>query len=114
MLLIAVLYSLTNLLKYSPYFDLALSDYYQALKYPEHALIFLSRAIESLENSFAHLAKKQKSKGKEDILREMLGLTKSYVEYVTKRANISHMRHASKDAKVKDIPEDELIECFNN
>ncbi|MCP4422617.1 MAG: hypothetical protein GY805_38900 [Chloroflexi bacterium] len=105
-------HSIANLIKYSPFFDLALSDFYQALKYPQHALIFLSRSIESLENSFSHLAKKQKGKGKEDILREILGLTKSDVEYVTKRANTSHMRHASRDAKVKNIPQDELTECF--
>jgi len=104
-------HSVANLIKYSPYFDLALSDYYQALKYPQHALIFLSRAIESLENSFVHLA--QKKKGKEDILREMLGVTKSDVEYVTKRANKSHRRHASRDANVEDVPQDELDKCFD-
>jgi len=53
---------LANLVKYSPYFDLALSDFSQALRYPQHALIFLSRAIESLENSFEHLAKNQRTK----------------------------------------------------
>lgn len=104
-------HSVANLIKYSPYFDLALSDYYQALKYPQHALIFLSRAIESLENSFAHLA--QKKKGKEDVLRKMLGVTKSDVEYVTKRDNESHRRHASRDAKVEDVPQNELDKCFD-
>jgi hypothetical protein len=104
-------YSIANLTKYSPYFDLALSDYYQAIKHPQHALIFLARAIESLENSFAHLA--QKGKGKEEVLREILGVAKSDVEYVTKRANESHMRHASRDAKVKDVPQDEMLKCFS-
>jgi hypothetical protein len=33
-------YSVIPLLELSPYLDLALSDFYQALKYPQHALIF--------------------------------------------------------------------------
>jgi hypothetical protein len=44
-----------------PYLDLALNDYYLALDHPQHALIFLARAIESVENHFAKLAEGRES-----------------------------------------------------
>jgi hypothetical protein len=105
--------SIIPLMKISPYFDLALSDFYQALKYPQHALIFLARSIESVEKQFEILAKNSKGRGKEIVMREMLGVKKSDVDYVMKRANKSHRRHASANAKAESLPSDELGQCFN-
>lgn len=105
--------SVIPLMKLSPYFDLALSDFNQALKYPQHAPIFLSRAIESVENHFAWMAKGVKGKGKEAIMCEMLKVNKGDVEYITKRANASHRRHASPDATNKLLSNEELDECFH-
>ena len=93
-----------------PYLDLALSDLSQALAYPQHAPIFLARAIEAIENYFARMA--QKGVGKESVMQQSLGIQKSDVQYVTKRANASHRRHASSDATAVDLPHDELLECF--
>lgn len=105
-------YSILPLMELSPYFDLALSDFHQALQYPQHALIFLSRAIESIENHFGHMTKQNKGKGKEEIMRKELGVNKSDVDYITKRANASHRRHASRDASIESLPNEELAECF--
>jgi len=45
-------------------------------------------------------------------MQQSLGVQKSDVEYVIKRANASHRRHASRDATAVDLPHDELAECF--
>ncbi|MBI3152155.1 MAG: hypothetical protein HYZ21_08485 [Chloroflexi bacterium] len=105
-------YSILPLMELSPYFDLALSDFHQALQYPQHALIFLSRAIESIENHFGRMKKQNKGKGKEEIMRQKLRVNKSDVEYITKRANASHRRHASRDASIESLSNEELAECF--
>jgi hypothetical protein len=105
-------HSIVPLMAAVPYLDLALSDFFQALSYPQHALIFLARSIESIEIHFSGIAKRRKDAGKEKITRELLGIKKSDVEYVTKRANASHRRHASPDATAKGLPQDELAECF--
>jgi hypothetical protein len=72
----------------------------------------LARAIESVENHFSGIAKNKKGKGKEEIMRKLLKVKRSDVEFVTKRANASHRRHASSDATKKELPSDELAECF--
>jgi hypothetical protein len=95
-----------------PYLDLALNDYYLALDHPQHALIFLARAIESVENHFAKLAEGRERVGKEKLTRELLELTKKDVTYVTRRANASHRRHATRNGRAKPLPEEELTECF--
>lgn len=105
-------FSALPLIELTPYFDLALSDFHQALQYPEHALIFLSRAIESIENHFAMLVK-QNNKGKEVLMRELLNIDKNDVDYVTRRANASHRRHASRDATIDTLSSEELAECFH-
>lgn len=105
-------HSLVPLMTDVPYLDLALSDLSQALSNPQHALIFLARSIESIENHFQGMADKKKKIGKEKVMREMLGLSRADVEYVTKRANESHRRHASRDARAESLPPDELAECF--
>jgi hypothetical protein len=105
-------FSIADLMFQEPYLDLSLSDFDQALRNPQHALIFLSRSIESIETYFSGIAKCQNKKGKEDVMRELLGLKKSYVDYVTKRANASHRRHASKTGDSVPLPQDEFIECF--
>jgi hypothetical protein len=104
--------SIILLMELYPYFDLALSDFYQALEHPQHALIFLSRAIESIENHFEDVTKDKNVNGKEKIMRESLSIARSDIEYVTKRANASHRRHASRDARVEPLPNEELAECF--
>ncbi len=96
-----------------PYLDLALNDFSHALNHSEHALIFLSRAIESIENHFDRGGITKKKSGKEKIMQEALGFDKSFVEYVTKRANESHRRHATKDGSIEPVPADELAECFH-
>jgi hypothetical protein len=105
-------YGVIPLMASVPYLDLALSDYYQAMDYPQHALIFLARALESIENHFSSIAKQRKDAGKEQVMRELLGVHKSDVDYVTKRANASHRRHATSDGRVSPLPKDELTECF--
>lgn len=109
---IEVAYSVIPLMASVPYLDLALSDYYQAMDYPQHALIFLARAIESIENQFSGIARQRKGTGKEQIMRELLKVCKTDVDYVTKRANVRHMRHATNDGRATPLPEDELTECF--
>jgi hypothetical protein len=104
--------SIVPLMALVPYLDLALSDFFQALNFPQHALIFLARAIESIENHFGRIAKQTKGKGKETVMQELLGVEKSDVDYVMKRANESHRRHATRDGTPKALPQDELIECF--
>lgn len=104
--------SILPLMKYCPYFDLALSDFYQAIRHPQHALIFLARSIESTEKNFGHLAKQNPRKGKSEIMRDLLDVKKSDVDYVTKRANQSHRRHASSDARNEDLSSEELGECY--
>ncbi|MBI5417276.1 SH3 domain-containing protein [Candidatus Poribacteria bacterium] len=95
------------------YLDIALKDFIQAMTYPEHSLIFLSRCIESIEYHFAKEAAKIKGYGKEKLMQERLGLNKEDVDYVTKRANQSHMRHATSTGKIETLSSDELSECFN-
>jgi hypothetical protein len=107
---IEIAHSIVPLMSIVPYLDLALSDLAQALHYPQHALIFLARAIESIENYFGESAKK--GVGKEAIMQESLGLEKADVEYITRRANTSHRRHASREAKAIDLSQEELAECF--
>ena len=58
------------------------------------------------------MAKHRKGVGKEKVMQELLGVRKSDVEYVTKRANNSHRRHASQDGTVAELSTDELAECF--
>lgn len=94
------------------YLDLALSDFMQALRERRHSLIFLARAIESIEYFFEPRAKNHPKKGKEKIMREELGLSDEYVDYVTQRANDSHRRHASPNGVVRDLPNEEFGECF--
>jgi len=106
--------SVISLMKFCPYFDLALSDFYQAIRYPQHALIFLARSIESVENNFGHMAKQNPNKRKSEIMQDVLGVIKSEVDYVTKRANQSHRRHASSDARKEDLSSDELGTCYFN
>jgi len=103
-------HSIVPLMATVPYLDLALSDLSQALAYPQHAPIFLARAIEAIENYFSGMV--QKGAGKEAVMQQSLGVQKSDVEYVIKRANASHRRHASRDATAVDLPHDELAECF--
>ena len=105
-------HSIVPLMATIPYLDLTLSDFYQALNYPQHAPIFLARAIESVENYFSNIAKTRKGVGKEKITSELLGVKKTDVEYVTRRANASHRRHASPDATAVELPPEELAECF--
>lgn len=104
--------SVLPLMKYCPYFDLALSDFYQAIRYPQHALIFLARSIESTEKNFGYMAKQNPSKGKSEIMRDVLDVNKNDVDYVTKRSNQSHRRHASSDARNEDLSSEELGKCY--
>ncbi len=87
-----------------PFFWLATSDYYKARQYPEEALIYLHRAIESIERFF----------GSEQGLRDALGVSKGYVDYITQRANdiYEHIRHASWTGAITQPPPRELEECF--
>jgi hypothetical protein len=105
-------HSIIPKLKLNPYFDLALNDFYQALRYPQHALIFLARSIESVEKNFSKITKKKKGKSKYVLMCDVLGVKKRNVEYVTKRANESHRRHASSDGKIANLSADELGKCF--
>lgn len=106
-------HSLVPLMSLVPYLDLALSDFYQALEYPQHAPIFLARAIEAIENHFSGIAKRRKGVGKEKVMQEILGVKRSDVEYITKRANDSHRRHATTDGTASELPPGELGECFH-
>jgi len=94
-----------------PYLDLAMSDFVQALEYPNHALIFLHRAIESVEYYFEP---PPGGPGKEKAMREALAITAADVEFVTRRANESHIRHASRDGKATPIVGEDLVTCFKN
>ena len=105
-------HSIIPRLKLNPYFDLALNDFYQALRYPQHALIFLARSIESVEKNFSKITKKKKGKSKYVLMCDVLGVKKRNIEYVTKRANDSHRRHASPDGKIANLSADELGKCF--
>jgi len=102
-------HSVVPLMAQVPYLDLALSDFFQALNYPQHALIFLARAIESIENHFEGMAKQRRGMGKKAVMQEMLGVKKGDVDYVTKRANESHRRHAARDGTSQALPQDELV-----
>jgi len=104
--------SLVPLMAQVPYLDLALRDLTQALTYRQHALILLARAIESIENFFGPLAQQRRGIGKEKLMRELLDVKKSDVEYITKRANATHRRHASPNGTEKALDKDELAECF--
>lgn len=104
--------SIVPLMASVPYLDLALSDLTQALTYQQHALIFLARAIESMENYFQRFVRGRKGKGKEEIMRELLGITKAEVSYVTRRANQAHRRHASQNGVEKALPQEELVKAF--
>jgi hypothetical protein len=95
-----------------PYLDLALSDFSQAMMYPQHAPIFLARAIEAIEYYFDHFAKKEKGVGKEKYMRRKLGVRESDVTYVTKLANQSHRRHASEEGKDEKLSDDDLALCY--
>jgi hypothetical protein len=106
-------HTIVPLMSLVPYLDLALSDFFQALEYPQHASIFLARAIESIENHFADMAKHGKGVGKETVMQELLGVKRNDVEYVTKRANESHRRHATRDGTATELPADELAECYH-
>ena len=105
--------SLLNLMNMFPYLELAMNDYSQALKFSQHALIFLARAIESIENHFSALVNLSNEKGKERIMVEKLGILKGDVTYITKRANDSHRRHASSNARIEDLSNEELDKCFS-
>lgn len=107
-----IAHTIVPLMASVPYLDLALSDFFQAINYPQHALIFLARSIESIECYFGDLAKESKGSRKKEIMRDLLGIKKADMAYVTRRANESHRRHASPDATVKDLHQDELDECF--
>lgn len=95
-----------------PYLDLALSDFVQALRYPQHALIFLARSIESIEYYFDRFAREQSDKGKERVMQEALELESSDVEFVTRRANESHRRHADREGRAVPLDSSELVKCF--
>ena len=104
--------SIVPLVAQIPYLDLALSDFFQAMTYQQHALIFLARAIESIENRFSGLARDRKGVGKEKVMQDSLGIKRSDVDYVTRRANESHRRHATSNGAVEALSPDELAECF--
>jgi len=95
-----------------PFLDLALNDFVQALRYPHHALIFLFRAIESVERYFKSAAREREDAGRERTMQESLGINAADVEYVMRRANESHRRHASAEGRLDDLPHKELVECF--
>ena len=97
-----------------PYLDLALNDFALALRYPDHALIFLARAIESVEYYFDRGSPKPSKQGRESLMRKELEVPRADVEYVTKRANESHRRHADPSGKLVPIAADELAKCFKN
>lgn len=107
-------YDVIAKLPYSPYLELAINDYDQAIRHPQHALIFLARAIESIEKYFDHFVHMHKGKRKEELMREALGISKADVTYVTKRANMGHMRHASSTSRPEAISQDELQACYNH
>ena len=106
-------YNIIAKLPFSPYLELAISDYDQALRHPQHALIFLSRSVESIERYFEQFAKNQKSKGKDKLMQNVLEVTKADVDYVMSRANSGHRRHASSTARPENLPQDELQECYS-
>ncbi len=95
-----------------PFLDLALNDFVQALQYPSHALIFLSRAIESVERHFEPTAQETPGRGRERIMHQSIGISASDVEYVMRRANESHRRHASPEGKTEELSREELMECY--
>jgi hypothetical protein len=104
--------SVVPLMAQAPYLDLALRDLTQAWTYPQHALIFLARAIESIENFFGSLAGQREGIGKEKLMQKSLGVKKSDVEYIMKRANAAHRRHASPNGTEEILTKEELTECF--
>lgn len=95
-----------------PYLDLALNDFALALRHPDHALIFLARAVESIEYYFENREAQNHGEGKESRMRRALQVSRADVEYITKRANESHRRHADPEGKAQPIPVDELTKCF--
>lgn len=104
---------LVPLMSLIPYFDLAINDFYQARVNPQHALIFLSRVIESIENYFKDTIPKNENITKEKYMQKLLNVEKNVVEYVMHRANDSHRRHATKNGKVQILPNEELEKCFS-
>lgn len=104
-------HAMLSKLMYSPYLELAINDYDQAMRHPQHALIFLARAIESIERFFERFVE-QSGPGKEKLMRQELGIRKADVDYVVKRANTDHRRHASKSSRKTELPHDELETCF--
>ena len=58
------------------------------------------------------MAKRRTGAGKEKVMREMLRVDRGDVEYITKRANASHRRHAAQDGSADMLPSDELAECY--
>ena len=101
----------TLLLTSFPYLDLAIQDWYQALRYPAHAPIFLARAVESVENHFYGAAARQKGIGKTELMQQTLGISRADVDYITRRANDSHRRHASTEGSARPLPPEELVAC---
>ena len=97
-----------------PHLDLALNDFSLALRYPEHGVIFLARAIESVEYYFNRGGAKSSRQGREARMQNELGVSRSDVAYVTKRANESHRRHADPSGKRTPLPPDELAKCLRN
>lgn len=95
-----------------PFLDLALNDFVQSLQYPRHALIFLSRAIESVERHFEPTAHETQGMGRERIMQQSIDISASDVEYVIRRANESHRRHASPEGKAEELSHEELVECY--
>jgi hypothetical protein len=98
-----------------PHLFLSMNDYFQARKFPQHSLIFLSRAIESIENYFGYFYGGGKEDiGKEKLLREKLCVSANKVNFVTSKANKNtyHSRHASKEGEVQLISKEELNKCF--
>lgn len=92
------------LLVQNPYHRLAIGDYHRALNVKEDSLFYLARAIEAVKRHF----------GSQKAMQQALGLSKNFVEYVTKRANqtYEHVRHASITGAVTRPPHDEAKECF--
>ncbi len=93
-----------RLMVQNAYLRLANGDYHKALDAQEDSLIYLARAIEAVERHF----------GGEKAMQQTLGLSKTFADFVTRRANqtYDHVRHASKTGAVTRPSPDEASECF--
>lgn len=93
-----------SLMVQNPFLRLAIADYHRALNSQEDSLIYLARAIEAVERHF----------GGEKAMQQTLGLSKTFADFVTRRANqtYDHVRHASKTGAVTRPSPDEASECF--